>query len=481
MNFRTSPRTAIAVALFLAVPPYSTATFAQTRVKPGMNFFSIEQDVEMGREASKEVERQLPLLTDQATVSYVNTLGRSLAKNTDRPDLPWQFKVVNATDVNAFALPGGFIYVNRGLIEAAENEAQLAGVLSHEISHVTLRHGTNQVSKALMIQMPLSILGGVVGSGGWQGALAKLGVSAGAALAFSKFSRTDETQADVVGTQLMTRSGYDPHELAAMFQTLKRVQGREPGKVEQWFASHPDPSNRIERINQEISLVQISRNPAVNSAKFNDIRSRLKGMPPAPKPSKQPTSRAPAARPQPPSSSFRTYRDSQGWYQVSYPDNWRVSGEGGSGVLLSPEGGVVDYNGQAQVEYGAMINVFDPNDGGNHARRLTLEEAADQLADHIYHGNSYLRVVQGSRRATRLAGADAIMFTMEGTSPSGTAENVRIIARSFNDSIIYLILVSPSEEAAAYQDAFRRIARSMVVTSAGEPSGSSESIRPRRN
>ncbi|MBI4470846.1 MAG: M48 family metalloprotease [Acidobacteria bacterium] len=449
--------------LLLAMPLSHSGLFAQTKVKPGINVFSLEQDIEMGREASKEIEQQLPMLDDPATVSYVSTLGKSLASKSDKPDLPWEFKVVNAADVNAFALPGGFIYVNRGLIETAASEAQLAGVLSHEISHVTLRHGTNQVSKSLMVQMPLSVLGGAIGKGGWKGALTQVGISAGMALALSKFSRTDETQADILGTQLMTKAGYDPHQLAGMFQTLKKLQDSEPSRLELWFASHPDPSNRIERIEKEIGLIRVPQHPVVNTPKFSDVQSRVKRMPPAPKPVKKTTADASTGtKPAPPSATFRTYRNPQGWFGVSYPENWRISDEGDTGVLFSPEGGVVESEGQVEIRYGTMINLFDPAAAASGAKKPTLQQAAGQFIESLQKGNPHLRE-SGKRRTTRLAGAEAVSAELSGTPSKGPPETVSLITRWYNARLLYLIFISPTEDKPAYQDAFRRITRTLAV------------------
>lgn len=270
----------LAVVITILLP---TIVFPQTHVKPGINLFSIEQDVEMGREAAQEIEKKLPLLNDRVADRYITDVGLKLAKKTRMPDLPWQFKIVNASDVNAFALPGGFIYVNRGLIEAAETEGELAGVLGHEISHVTLRHGTNQLTKAYLAQAPLALLGGALGRGGWRAVVARLGTGFVINSLFLKFSRTDETQADIVGTQLLNAAGYDPHQMAKMFELLRQLQGRDPSKLEEFFSSHPSPEHRIERINEEIAKLPPVKNPLITTRRFDNIRARLKELPPAPK------------------------------------------------------------------------------------------------------------------------------------------------------------------------------------------------------
>ena len=260
------------------------AAWGQTKIKPGVNMFSLEQDVELGRHASQEIEQQVSLLRDVETDQYVTNLGTRLARNSDRADFPWQFKTVNAPDVNAFALPGGFIYVNRGLIETAETEGQLAGVLSHEIAHVTLRHGTNQLTKASSTQLVLGALSGAVGDKGLIGKMTQLGMGVGANLAFMRFSRDAETQADVAGVQMMTRSGYDPQEMGRMFELLDRQRQREPIRFEQFFSSHPIPKNRVGRINQEIGLVGARGSGIRTTPQFAQVATRLRSMPPPPRP-----------------------------------------------------------------------------------------------------------------------------------------------------------------------------------------------------
>lgn len=442
----------------------SLGASAQTKIKPGMNFFSIEQDVDLGRHAAQEVEQQMPMLNDTEANAYIQDLGRKLARNTNLPDLPWQFKVVNSSDVNAFALPGGFVYVNRGLIEMSDTEGQLVGVLSHEISHVTLRHSTNQMSKAMVAQAPLSILGGLFGRG-LIGQLAQLGIGVGANLAFMRFSRTAETQADVVGTQLMVRSGYDPNEMIHMFEHLEQLRKGQPSRMEQWFSSHPSPENRIGNINREISQMRPSGNLLRNNPRFDSIRSRLHSMPPAPKISpRQKPSGGPErrGRPEPPARNFVGFNHPQGYYSLSYPSNWKAR-ESGFGAVLAPEGGIVQVGDQPQILYGALINISEIHGRYGSSRTPSLDEAVDELVDHLVHGNPYLNHV-GDRRRSRLSGAEAIDVTLTGSRDRGETEAVWLIARWYDrNSLFYIIFIAPGEEFKSYEPTFREIARSLRI------------------
>src|SRR5439155_12851259 len=167
----------------------------------------------------------------QAT-NYIEALGRKLAAHAPGEKYPYQFRIVNDTAINAFALPGGFVYVNRGAIEAADNEGQIAGVMAHEIGHVVLRHGTNQMSKAYIAQAPLAVLGGVLGSNSIGGVLAQLGVSFAANSLLLKYSRDAESQADLMGTQILQDSGYDPR---AMVEFFEKIQAESKGRAVQFF------------------------------------------------------------------------------------------------------------------------------------------------------------------------------------------------------------------------------------------------------
>ncbi|HVG22446.1 MAG TPA: M48 family metallopeptidase, partial [Blastocatellia bacterium] len=243
-NFRASASIMVLLSL-LAMP---IGVLGQTRVVAPKNPYDVNKDVELGRQAAQEVERQLPRLDDNEVQSYIDRIGGRLAESIPaeyrHPEFRYTYTVVDVRDVNAFALPGGFTYVNRGLIEIAQNEAQLAGVIAHEISHAALRHGTAQAAKAQKYQVGSilgQIAGAVIGGGVGQvvGGLSQLGISA----AFLRYSREYERQADTLGAQIMANAGYDPRELANMFRILEQ-QGGSAGP--EFLSSHPNPGNRYE-------------------------------------------------------------------------------------------------------------------------------------------------------------------------------------------------------------------------------------------
>src|SRR6266566_1873512 len=270
----------LACLLAAAIVAMPLAAFAQTKIVYHSNKFKTTDDVKLGRQAAAEAEQQFPLLRDAEVNAYVERVGQHLVASIppefQHPEFRFYFKVINARDINAFALPGGPMYVNRGMIEAARTEGEMAGVMAHELSHVALRHGTAQATKA----QKYSLLAGVLGIGGTilggpavgQLAAAPVGVY------FLKFSREYETEADVLGAQIMARAGYDPHDLANMFKTIERTSGGGGGG---FLSDHPGPANRYARINQEAQYLRVE-NPIRDTRDFDRLQARLRGMPRAP-------------------------------------------------------------------------------------------------------------------------------------------------------------------------------------------------------
>src|ERR1051326_4115450 len=265
-------RTHTAALLLTLLLPFAAG--AQTKIKSGFNLFSPQDDVNIGAQSAAQAEQQLPILRDAAVENYVNRIGQRLAANAGGPQFRYQFKVVNASDINAFALPGGYIYVNRGVLDQARNEGEVAGVLAHEISHVALRHGTHQASKAYAAQAGISILGGILGGHIGSNTANILNTIGGIGLnaIFLKYSRDLESQADIRGAQILAASGYSPVDMVNFFHTLERV---DTSKKTNWMSDHPAPPDRIARIQKEAQLLHVSNSPTTNVAGLNAVKSRL--------------------------------------------------------------------------------------------------------------------------------------------------------------------------------------------------------------
>jgi predicted Zn-dependent protease len=447
--YSRNSKISMVLALIVAVALTAYAADNRTKLKPGWNLFSPEQDVEMGREVAKQAESELPMLNDQQANAYIDALGKRLAAKAPGEKYPYQFKIVNDPSINAFALPGGFIYIHRGIIDAADNEAHLAGVMAHEIGHVALRHGTNQVSKAYLAQAPLAILGGVLGSGSTGAVLAQLGVSFAANSLLLKYSRDAETQADLLGTQILYDNGYDPR---AMVQFFEKIQAQSKGRAVEFFSSHPNPENRIGNTQREIERIGgMPANMRNDSTQFQNVKARLAGMP-APKTGATPGAAPTADRgrtPDAPSTRTRTYNGQA--MQFRYPDNWRQSGQG-SAMTIAPDGGVINN----ALAYGMIISTFEPEyrSGQN---RLTLEDARDQLISSLRQSNPDMRIAR-NHEATRVNGRQAYLTEASNQSPAGGLETNWIITTMAADGTVYYFVgVAPQAQFNNYRRTFQNI------------------------
>jgi Zn-dependent protease with chaperone function len=482
-----------ALAALLSFSAIFAGAAGPTPVRPGFNLFSADQDIQIGRQSAAQVERQIPLLHDAAVERYVQAIGQRLAAAAPGPKFPYQFRVTNLSDVNAFALPGGFMYVNRGLIELVPTEGELAGVMAHEMAHVALRHQTNQVSKAYVARAGVGIVGGILGGGnrGSTGVIQAMG-GVGLNALFLRFSRTAESQADIVGAQIMARAGYDPREMADMFELLRRQAGHDPGRLERFLSDHPAPVDREARVRAEAS-----RLPRASGAKpAGDIaaaKAAFRGDPPAvamkqiaagaQAPPPGPAPAVGAVRIPPPSTTFRAFASRSGEFTIEYPDNWRaVEAPNGEGVTVVPEGGVVQTrNGESAVLYGVIVNRYAPFDGsiggrsganGPFSGKTSLEDATNDLIRQITHANGYLSPIRESVRRETVAGAPAISLDLAGKSPvTGMEERVRIQTRqAAGGEVIYTLAIAPGRDAPALSPLYDRMIASLR-TRGGPPRG----------
>ncbi len=267
--------------LVLVITLTASTVAAQTKVTPPKNKYTPQQDVEIGREAAAEVRKEYPLINDSQIGTYLERLGDRLVEAAPRelnnPAYQYSFTPVNLKDINAFALPGGPMFVNRGMIEAAATEGEVAGVMAHELAHVLLRHGTANATKAQGFQIG-AIAGAIAGAvvGGGLGEIISQGSQFVLGTWLMKYSREYEKQADLVGAQIMARAGYDPRDLAHMFETIQK-QGGSGGP--QWLSDHPNPGNRTQYITAEAAQLRIGPRP--NDQGFQQTRSRFNSMPPA--------------------------------------------------------------------------------------------------------------------------------------------------------------------------------------------------------
>jgi beta-barrel assembly-enhancing protease len=436
----------------------SLAVFGQggSKIEIPKNKRKIDDDIKLGRQASAEVERTFPLINERNSEAYINEVGNRLVNaippQFQQPQFNCQFKIVNARDINAFALPGCFLYVNRGMIEAARNEGEMAGVMAHEISHAMLRHGT---ASGPGILTQIGAIGAVLG-GAVVGA-PELGQVAAAGL-ITPYSRKFESNADLLGAQIMARAGYDPRDLANMFQTI--AQQNEGGRVPEWISTHPDPGNRYNTINREASLLQVSRNPIKITAGFQRTQNFMRGLPRAQtmaeiekraqgQSGQSPTAGGRYERSVPyPSSSVRNYNN--GGLTVSIPNNWRDF-PSQSEVLFAPEGAYGDQG----ITHGIMVGVRQGQGGA-------LQQEMDSYVQGVMQDNNYLQARTNYSSAT-LNNRNGLSIVLSGRSPvTGRNEIVTVYASQTNNrSLFYVITVVPEDEANTYNYSFRNIVRSV--------------------
>ena len=239
----------------------------------GINLYSLEKEMALGKQLAEEVERQAKVVDDPLISEYVNRVGQNLVRNSDSK-VPFRFKVIDSEVPNAFALPGGYVFVNTGLIEIAEEEDEMAGAMAHEIAHVAARHMTRQATKselANLLTVPLSVL-----LGGWVGVAARQAASVAVPMTFLSFSRHDEAEADYLGVQYMYAAGYDPAGIITVFEKLDALNRRKPGTVSRLFSTHPMDRDRIQKTQKEIQEILPARAEyVVNTSEYHDMRQRV--------------------------------------------------------------------------------------------------------------------------------------------------------------------------------------------------------------
>ncbi|HVF49753.1 MAG TPA: M48 family metallopeptidase [Pyrinomonadaceae bacterium] len=425
--------------------------------RPGFNLFSPKQDVEIGRQSAAEISQQVQLLRDEAIVNYVRQVGSRLAAKAPGEDFPYQFNVIATREVNAFALPGGFIFVNAGTIAAAKNEGELAGVIAHEITHVALRHGTNQASKAYLAKAGLGILGSVAGDDSDLGRIVESVGGAGANMLFLKFGRTAERQADLEGARIMAEAGYDPRDMAGFFKTLQAESGQ---RGPEFLSDHPDPGNRVASINEALPSLPVPKNPVRNTSEFQQVKARLTGQPL--KGSSEPERVGPrnpddiqaGARPQPPAAEYREFRARDGSFAFQYPQNWDglASGQDETNLIFAPKGAYGQRGEAVYATHGIFVGTLAAQGQAN------LEAANAAFVQQQVNVNTDFRVQRPPQRIN-FNGRQGFATVVAGPSPVTGVTEIDVIytTATADGRLFYLITIAPEDEFQKYQPTFERI------------------------
>ena len=465
----------LAILSLLWVLMIPGAALGQTKVSLPKNKYKVQDDVKIGDEYSGKVEKEFPILRDVESERYIQRVGARLVNAIPRefqqPAFKYRFKIVNTKDINAFALPGGPMYINRGLIQIAKNEGEMAGVMAHEISHVALRHGTAQATRQRsaknQILGGLLVIGGAI-FGGQTGA--QIGAAIFTGTFVLKYSRRYETQSDILGARIMADAGYDPRDLANMFKTIDSQS--KGGRPPEWLSSHPDPNRRFNTINNEARFLRVSSNPIKITRGFLRIKSKLgslpvvKSMEEIEKERKNPNpdnvgntenvgvdsgmSKGKYSRNIPlPSSRTRIYNGGD-LFSIRVPVNWRQFPQQNS-IMLAPEGAY----GNNGITHGALVGI-------RASQQRTLEGAAREYIQTVLKENTYLRQRTGYSRFT-LNGRRAIAIRLSGRSPVTrvTEDAIIYMTRLRDGRLFFIVGVAPQRENRLYRGAFNRMVRSV--------------------
>lgn len=489
------------VSIFLLVSPFvlmsPLAGADRTKLKPGWNIFSAEQDVEMGKRLSATAEAQLPMLEDLRVNGYLNRLGRKLAEFAPGTKYPYEFHCVNSKQVNSFALPGGQVYIYRGVIEEADDEAQLAGVMAHEISHVALRHGTNQATRQEMSSGLFGILGGVVGGGSVGTITSQIsnGVIVGSVLV--RYSRTSETQADILGTQILYDSGYDPRAMAQFFENAQN-DAKKKSRVAALFADHPIPERRIERVDEEIDKMGGSlKDSKTDSPEFREIRRYILSLPIVPekilRASVTDLTVVPVdPKDAPPTllhgpaddATLRSYTGDT--FNAKYPVDWQILGRGDSVSFVPPADVENDSQSDPAFARGVLVNIFQPLAGTGSTTTPTagtdsdanvkppeasqelspaaaLDVATDRLLASLRQSSPNLKI-SGAREQIEVDGQTSVSIKMTSESPLGGLETDWLIAVMRPQGILYFVCAAPASEYADYEATFQKFISSVRLS-----------------
>lgn len=439
----------------------AAALLAQVKdFKPSrLNVFSPQQDIEIGKEAAAEVRRTMPVVNNPDLTGYVQRIGNRLAKSKRAQSFPFSFEVINDPTINAFALPGGPMFVHTGLLAALDNESQLAGVLAHEMSHVTLRHGTSQVSKANLLQLGVMIGTAGMGNSSLWSRLGQLGIGLGANSLLLRYSRDAEKEADLNGAQIMHEVGYDPSQMARFFQKLESGDS-DNSRLVNFLSDHPTPGNRVKYVedqNRYLPKRSYTESEPQTLPRIKQIVASLPGPPQQARPAAAP---APAVYP---SGNYKTHQGRG--FSLEYPDNWDVFGEANSPtVTIAPKSTLVtDRNGRIQIGYGLIAAFYYPSGG-----KTNLERDTAALLRQIMSQNPSMRQV-GQARNLRVGGRDGILTPLESDSPySGNAgrqrESDMLLTVPHVDGLFYIVFIAPESDWKATQPAFDRAVASLRLT-----------------
>jgi len=459
-----------AAVLFMIWCLAVSGVIGQTVLKLPKNRYTPEQDVEIGLEAAGEIQEQYPIIKDERITRYLTALGDRLVAaapaELKKPVYKYSFTPVNLKEINAFALPGGPMFVHRGMFTAAAVEGEVVGVMAHELSHVLLRHGTANASKAQNPWLQLGQIAGQLGGaviGGGAGAAIAQGSQFGLGTLLMKYSRDYEKQADLLGVQIMARAGYDPRALGHMFETIEKETSG--GSGPQWMSSHPNPGNRTLYINKEAEALSVAS--AADDSGFAPVKTAFASLP-------SPLTMAELAKrkTEPGATSVQSvgtpgqpvpvpsaeYKNISGGkvFQAAVPSNWTHMSTSNA-IRVVPENGFGQLNGQTVFSHGIEFGIAQ-------AGTRDLQEATNTWLKAVAQNNPDLRLA-GEQQAIKMSQRSAIGTPLVNASPLGGQERIALYTTFLTDgTLFYYLTIVPEKDAGSFQETFRRIGQSIRFT-----------------
>lgn len=434
-------------------------------VKVQKSSVSREQEIALGKQAAAQVEQTMEVVRNPEAEAWLNRIGQALAKTPQANAYPYYFKLVNEDSINAFALPGGPMFVHTGLIKAADNEAQVAGVLAHEMSHVALRHGVSQMGRSQTWQTILGVAGAAAGmaggaAGGLLGAAVNTGGSLGVGGLLSKYSRDAERDADLNGARMLSAAGYNPIEMARFFEKLEAEMGEanKPKGLDAWFASHPSPGRRVQAVSEDIQFLP-QREYNADTGQFKRIKQLVAAIPPA---KMKPAVALQPVQAQPRQGLPQGFADVHTKdFAIAYPGSWKAGqAQQGGGLYLIPQGGVAKgKDGGIELIAGGLIDYHAGPDGN-----LDLQAATKTLLQSLQKGDSALRI-QGTE-SVQVGGKPALRtkITTRSSYPDDPEQIVYLYSVVRPAGLWTLAVASPKSRFTEAEPIFRQMAQSVAFT-----------------
>lgn len=447
----TAARAALVLpALFCAMTALGADKPRELKPDKSVAKVPVEQDIKIGQQALREVPKQLPVVQNPQVQVMLERIVKNLTSQPEAGKYPYSVNIVADQSINASAYPGGAMFVHTGLIASSDNEDQVAGVMAHEVSHVALRHGVANMVRAQKLQTGAAIggvLAGILLGNGMGGQLAQMGIGLTAQGLYLKNSREAETEADLLGTRLMNKAGYNPIEMARFFEKLEAEGG---SRGLEFFNSHPNPGNRVRNVENEIQMLPKATYGSARPREFSQAKTAVQGIKAPPKGSARPSAPANAGTIIDGSGGMSRYRAAS--YSIDFPPQWQVSGDrqNPDAVIIAPRNGV---DRQGNISVGLLVNQAQLSGG--------LERATQSVIETMARQNRGLRT--GGERRVTVSGQQGLLTTLSTQSPSGEGETDYLLTVGLGDRLLYMVFVTPDRSRQQAEPVYQKMIESIEL------------------